>query len=125
MEAAALAVGTKVTARAKDRFWYSAEIMDERGDDEREFHVFFLDYPKSHMEWLRPADIRSKMGKTQIVQLNVLVKYPTTQGHDAATNTWTVNKIIGKKGKGSNASTLRPPVSGSIFEDLLRVEENR
>ena len=90
-------------AQDKKGLWYVAKITDIRQKSTREFHVRFRGFGAAHDEWVVKARLRQKWSKAEIVQLNASICYEgNTQGLDTATDTWIVDKIVGKRGSGRN-----------------------
>ena len=90
-------VGQDVLARDKRGTWYAAKVMAERGEGgEHELKVHFQGWKVRFDEWLRPCDVMKQSGASVEKQL-AEANWSSTDGHDASTDTWGVDDIVGKR----------------------------
>ena len=89
--------GQDVLARDKRGTWYAAKVVAERGEgDEHELKVHFSGWRTRFDEWLRPAAVMKQSGPSVEKQL-AEANWSSTDGHDAITDTWEVEDIVGKR----------------------------
>ena len=101
-----LRVGDQCLACDKGGVWYAAKVLDERGEGAaRELHVHFTGWRGRFDEWVSEARAQRRP-KGSVKAALARANWKSTDGHDEASDSWVVERILNKKMARGRASYL-------------------